>query len=94
LGWRDARIAHVSEREKTKKEGTRESARPLLQLAKAYFFFATFFFATFFFAAFAFFAIGDPSLRWRCIASCSPSDPAHSAAWHVGPGGGVSRFAG
>jgi|SRR5581483_7007399 len=53
---------------------------------KRYFFFAAFFFEPFA----AFFAISNPPLRWLESARMSPC-PAHSAAWHVGPGG-ASRF--
>jgi hypothetical protein len=47
------------------------------------------FFAAFFLPPLAFFAICNPPFRWLWIASNSPYDPAHSAAWHVGPGAGV-----
>ena len=46
------------------------------------------FFAAFFFAAFAFFAISNPSLHFGWICEYAPYNPAHSAAWHVGPGVG------
>ena len=44
------------------------------------------FFAAFFFAPLAFFAIFNPPFRLLWIASFPPDHPAHSAAWHVGPG--------
>jgi len=78
-----------ADRGRTKK-GTRESHAPLHgETGGSYLFFAAFFFAPL-----AFFAICNPPFRWLWIASVSPYDPAHSAAWHVGPGVGVSRFAG
>ena len=46
------------------------------------------FFAAFFFAPFAFFAIWNPPFRWFMDCESASHDPAHSAAWHVGPGVG------
>jgi hypothetical protein len=56
---------------------------PLRRVQRSYFFFAAFFFAP----LAAFFAIEiPPFVRWIGLRAVSPIDPAHSAAWHVGPG--------
>jgi hypothetical protein len=52
------------------------------EFLEGYFFFAAFFLAPFA----AFLAMWNPSLQVDWIASVSPISPAHSAAWHVGPG--------
>jgi len=50
------------------------------------------FLAAFFFPPFAFFAIWIPPFARGVDASVAPDDPAHSAAWHVGPGCRRPRF--
>jgi hypothetical protein len=50
------------------------------------------FFAAFFFPPLAFFAMLNPPFRWFGLRSAQV--PAHSAAWHVGPGILQSRFVG
>jgi hypothetical protein len=49
-----------------------------------------FFFAAFFFEPFAFFAISNPPFRSVVDCELYAPRPAHSAAWHVGPGVGIS----
>ena len=59
--------------------------RPLLRRTGGGYFFL----AAFFFAPFAFFAIWNPPFRWFVDCESASHDPAHSAAWHVGPGAGA-----
>ena len=64
------------------KRGRANCTSPFRRTGGSYLFFAAFFFAAFFFA------ICNPPFRWFVDCEHSPHAPAHSAAWHVGPGVG------